>query len=213
MWPHRNDLPGPLCYLCSVVMSALSLVAVKFSDRSHPITHHQDHWTLPNFDAKWIGLSNLRSLSHWGRDKMAEIFQRIFSNAFSLMKVHEFVLRFHWSFFLRVQLTLSETIIVSLLTHICVTQPQRVKCTYFDFIGNNALRRVMILIKAGNSHIRWYSEMGSANERRCYIVMSSHIGWAEIQNDHCILCATVWPTNTNIYTLFAPVSSHYFQIK
>ena len=28
--------------------------------------------------------------------------------------------------------------------------------------------------------------MGSANERRCYIVMSSLIGWAHTQNDPCV---------------------------
>ena len=44
-------------------------------------------------------------LTHWGRDKMAAIFQTTSSNAFSWMKVYEFRLRFHWSLFLRVQLT------------------------------------------------------------------------------------------------------------
>ena len=50
---------------------------------------------------------DLRSamLTHWGRDKMAAIFQTTFSNAFSWMKMHEFRLRFHWSLFPRVQLT------------------------------------------------------------------------------------------------------------
>ena len=27
--------------------------------------------------------------------------------------------------------------------------------------------------------------IGSANERRRYILMSIHIGWAHTQNDHC----------------------------
>ena len=44
-------------------------------------------------------------LTHWGRDKMAAIFQTTFSNAFSWMKIHEFPLRFHWNLFPRVQLT------------------------------------------------------------------------------------------------------------
>ena len=45
-------------------------------------------------------------LTHWGRDKMAAIFQTTFSNAFSWMKMHEFRLRFHWSLFLRLELTI-----------------------------------------------------------------------------------------------------------
>ena len=44
-------------------------------------------------------------LTHWGRDKMAAISQTTLSNAFSWMKMLEFRLKFHWSLFLRVQLT------------------------------------------------------------------------------------------------------------
>ena len=68
---------------------------------------------------------------------MAAIFQTTFSNAIFLMKMYEFWLRFHWSLFLRVQLTifhhwfrkwlgdkpLSEPMMVSLLMHICITCP------------------------------------------------------------------------------------------
>ena len=43
-------------------------------------------------------------LTHWGRDKMAAVSQTTLSNPFSQMKMLEFQLRFHWSFFLRVQL-------------------------------------------------------------------------------------------------------------
>ena len=45
-------------------------------------------------------------LPHWGRGKMAAIFQTTSSNAFSWMKVYEFRSRFHWSLFLRAQLIL-----------------------------------------------------------------------------------------------------------
>ena len=38
---------------------------------------------------------------------MAAIFQTIFSNAYSSMKMYEFRLKFHWSLFLGVQLTIS----------------------------------------------------------------------------------------------------------
>ena len=47
-----------------------------------------------------------RVLTHWGPDKMAAIFQTTFSKAFSRMKIYEFWLRFHWSLFPRVQLTI-----------------------------------------------------------------------------------------------------------
>ena len=46
------------------------------------------------------------TLTQWGRDKMAAIFQTTFSNAFSWMKMFKFQLRFHWSLFQRVQLTI-----------------------------------------------------------------------------------------------------------
>ena len=45
------------------------------------------------------------NITHWVRDKMATIFQTIL-NAFSWMEMYEFRLRFHWSLFLRVQLTI-----------------------------------------------------------------------------------------------------------
>ena len=48
------------------------------------------------------------SLTHWGRDKMAAIFQTTIWNAFSWMKMYEFRLRFHWRLFPGVQLTISQ---------------------------------------------------------------------------------------------------------
>ena len=45
-------------------------------------------------------------LTHWGRDKMAAVSQTTLSNAFSWMKMLEFRLRFHWSLFLKDQLTI-----------------------------------------------------------------------------------------------------------
>ena len=78
-------------------------------------------------------------LTHWGRDKMAAIFQKTFSNAFSWMKMYEFWLWFHWSLFLRVHLIIFQHWFActapshylkqwwpSLLMHIYVTWPQRV---------------------------------------------------------------------------------------
>ena len=50
--------------------------------------------------------SQQMNLTHWGWDKMAAILQIASSNAFSWMKMFEFWLKFHWSLFLRVQLTI-----------------------------------------------------------------------------------------------------------
>ena len=47
------------------------------------------------------------ALTHWGRDKMAAVFQTTPSNAFSWMKLlYFFLLIFHWSLFLMVRLTI-----------------------------------------------------------------------------------------------------------
>ena len=43
---------------------------------------------------------------HRGRDKMAAVWQTVFSKAFSSMKMYECRLIFYWSWFLRVNLTL-----------------------------------------------------------------------------------------------------------
>ena len=48
----------------------------------------------------------LNVLTHWGRDKMVADSQMTLLNAFYWMKMLEFRLRFHWSLFLRVQLTI-----------------------------------------------------------------------------------------------------------
>ena len=45
-------------------------------------------------------------LTHWGRDVVVAISQTTFSNAFSWKKLFEFRLGFHWSLFLRFELTI-----------------------------------------------------------------------------------------------------------
>ena len=55
----------------------------------------------------WVQFTK-HCLSHWGRDKMAAILQMTFSNTLFWMKTFEFRLKFHWSLFLRVQLTISQ---------------------------------------------------------------------------------------------------------
>ena len=41
----------------------------------------------------------LNELTHWGRDKMTNIYQRIFSNAFSWMKIFQFRFKSRWNLF------------------------------------------------------------------------------------------------------------------
>ena len=84
-----------------------------------------------------INLFNLQMLIHWGRGKMAAIYQTAFSDEFSWMKMYKFRLRFHLRLFPRVKLTIFQ--VVSLVTHICVTRPQRVDMQYFPFVGYNRL--------------------------------------------------------------------------
>ena len=48
----------------------------------------------------------LQILTHWGRDKIHDISQTTFSNAFSRLKMNELRLGFHWNLFLRFDLTI-----------------------------------------------------------------------------------------------------------
>ena len=50
--------------------------------------------------------NDIDGLTHWGRDKMYAISQTTFWSAFSWMKMYKLPLRFHWSLFLCVQLTI-----------------------------------------------------------------------------------------------------------
>ena len=51
---------------------------------------------------------DISGLTHCGQDKMAAISQAIFSNTSSWMKMRELCLKFHWSLFLRFELTISQ---------------------------------------------------------------------------------------------------------
>ena len=45
-------------------------------------------------------------LTHWGQNKMTAISQTTLSNAFSWMKMVQFLLKLHWILFIRIQLTI-----------------------------------------------------------------------------------------------------------
>ena len=59
------------------------------------------HWVSRSRGTRMITI-----LTHWGRDKMAAVSQTTLPNAFSWTKMLEIRLRFHWSLFLMVQLTI-----------------------------------------------------------------------------------------------------------
>ena len=88
-------------------------------------------------------------VTHWGRDKMAAIFQMTFSNGFSWLKIMKLIsINISLKFVSRgpinniptlVQVmawrrpgdkSLSEPMMVTLPTHICVTRPQWVNVTF-----------------------------------------------------------------------------------
>ena len=78
----------------SLVLSELYWVCDKIVPGNHErylYISHVNHWVL------------IISI-HWGRCRMAAIFQTTCSNAFSWMKIYAFRLRFYWTLFPRNQL-------------------------------------------------------------------------------------------------------------
>ena len=71
---------------------------------THPVAvlflHGNKLTTLPP------AVGTVKYLTHWGRHKMDAISQTTLSNAFSWTNMIEFRFKFHWSLFLRVQLTI-----------------------------------------------------------------------------------------------------------
>ena len=108
--------------------------------------------------AKWRPFClGLNVLIHWSRDNMSAIYQRTFSKVFSWLKMIEFRLWFHFSFFPKgpfnnipalVQIMawhqpgdkpLCEPMMVNLRTHICIiTWPQLVEGLAQDCSNSNA---------------------------------------------------------------------------
>ena len=87
-----------------------------------------------------VGWWQTCAFTHWGRDKIGAISKTTFSSAFSRMKIYEFRLIFpkgpinHIPALVQIMAwrrpgdkSLSEPMMISLPTHICVTRPQWVK--------------------------------------------------------------------------------------
>ena len=117
----------------------------------------------------------------------------IFKNIF-LMKMYELRLKFHWSLFRRVQITIFQYWIRKWLG------VDRATCHYLnqwlDYQHINASLALNELTHPPQDHdcgditsqkFWWFSMiilgMGSANERKHYYVTPSLIGWAHTQND------------------------------
>ena len=112
------------------------------------------------------------SLIHWGRDKMADISQTTFSNVFSSMNIDWFSIDITLKFVPKSSINispamfrimawrrpgdkpLSETMQVSLRTHICVTRPQWVNtCSqrYLSRTNPDVTTRVFIFYDTSSS--------------------------------------------------------------
>ena len=80
----------------------------------YDVTHVGQRWSGNSFAARGYGsltwnnddLFSAGPLTHWGRDNIDAILQTTGLNVFSWMKMYEFRLQFHWSWFLRVQLAI-----------------------------------------------------------------------------------------------------------
>ena len=100
--------------LCSVVLRCVTLHYVMLHKIFHRlycmVNSNWQHCVLHENRYNIHHVNNIvymiLSLTHWGRSKMAAIFQTTSSNAFSWMKVYKFRFRFHRILFLRVQLTI-----------------------------------------------------------------------------------------------------------
>ena len=95
----------PVLVVVLIVVGSVVIIVVSNTSKRHKkrgllLAPHTVQWDT----SPWYHLI-VHGLTHWGRDKMAAIFQTTFSNVFSWMKMLEFRLKFHWSLFLRVQLT------------------------------------------------------------------------------------------------------------
>ena len=73
---------------------------------------------------KSILCNHINRITHWGRDKMADIFQTTVSNGFSWVKVYEGCSFGYNDQYPGIGSILSEWMMASLQTHICVTRPQ-----------------------------------------------------------------------------------------
>ena len=111
--------------------------------------------------------------THWGRDKMAAIFQTTFLNAFSWMNENIWIsIEISVKFVPKgpinniqalVQIMawcrpgdklLSETMLASLLMHICITRPQWIKSQYFMAVKISYFMPILLCQTSNLSHTK-----------------------------------------------------------
>ena len=95
IWQHRS------VWILDQVMVCCLMAPSHYLDQCW-LTNKSVLWYSPDSNFPWSAMK----LTHWGQDKMAAISQTPHSNAFSWMKMVEFLLKFRWSLFLRVQLSI-----------------------------------------------------------------------------------------------------------
>ena len=127
---------------------------------------------------------------HSGWDKTATILQTLFSNAFSWTKMYECCLRLHQSLFINFELTIFQHCSdIGLAPIICASLSLNeliLSTLYLNWsalIWQKPICSQHLISEAGIS-----LGMGLTNERWCYIVMMSLIGWTHTQNDPCEVC-------------------------
>ena len=91
-------LPASKHEMIATGTSLLKIVYLKYWNRAIP---------FPFTDTAG-GCNAAMNKTHWRRNKMPDILQMTFSNAFSCMKMYEFRLRFYWKLFERFQITTSQ---------------------------------------------------------------------------------------------------------
>ena len=107
--PHVG--PMNVAIMVLIMESPFAILAVSVT---MPSLHISPSWPLPSYPSHlmtlptWLAEQLLDILTHLPLDKMVAISQTTFSNAFSWMKSFVFWFEFHWSLFLRVQLTICQ---------------------------------------------------------------------------------------------------------
>ena len=140
MKPWTKPLLTAIKYACKLIYSINRFIDLFIEQDTTltPVSSGSHHGPPPDGIKLWIK-PPLTRLTHWARDKMAAIFQMPFSNAFSWIKIYWISNKSPLKFVHKGQInnipTLiqtmawrrpgdkppSEPMLVSLLTHICVT--------------------------------------------------------------------------------------------
>ena len=104
----RNDIKCKICFMFPLKNLARKGFKLICSQLGYIWRRGICHFLLQTTRGLRVGgeISGFNTLTHWGRDTMAAIFQTTFSNGFFWMQMYEFRLTFHWNLFLWVQLTI-----------------------------------------------------------------------------------------------------------